>query len=55
MLSALDWANENADDRKTPGPRYDVRHAWGDGAHSDAHLGAILPDVLRWMWSDQNP
>jgi len=23
---------------------------WRDGAHSDAHGGAILPDVLRWLW-----
>jgi enterochelin esterase family protein len=23
---------------------------WGDGAHSDAHGGAILPDILRWLW-----
>jgi enterochelin esterase family protein len=27
-----------------------VRHEWGDGAHSDAHGGAILPDILRWIW-----
>ena len=25
-----------ADTAKTPGPRYDVKHEWGDGAHSDA-------------------
>ena len=39
-----------ADTAKTPGPRYEVRHEWGDGAHSDAHGGAILPDILRWIW-----
>jgi enterochelin esterase family protein len=55
MLSALEWANANADMQKTPGPRYEVNHVWGDGAHSDAQLGAILPDVLRWIWSDQKP
>jgi enterochelin esterase family protein len=52
MLSALEWANGNADAQKTAGPRYKVNHVWGDGAHSDAHGGSILPDVLRWIWSD---
>jgi enterochelin esterase-like enzyme len=52
MLSALTYANEAADKRKDAGARYDVNHAWGDGAHSDAHGGAILPDILRWIWRD---
>jgi enterochelin esterase family protein len=50
MLSALEWANAEADRKKTPGPRYAVEHVWGDGAHSDQHGGAILPDILRWLW-----
>jgi enterochelin esterase family protein len=57
MLSALEYANRTAD---TPnrsgavntGPRYQINHVWGDGAHSDVHIGSILPDVLRWIWSD---
>lgn len=53
MLSALEWANAEADRRKSPGPRYDVTHVWGDGAHSDAHGGALLPDMLRWLWREQ--
>ena len=52
LLSALLFANSNADARKVAGPRYDVKHEWGDGAHSGAHGGAILPDMLRWMWRD---
>jgi enterochelin esterase family protein len=52
MLSALEWANATADARKTAGARYEVSHVWGDGAHSDAHGGSILPDVLRWIWND---
>jgi enterochelin esterase family protein len=51
MLSALLYANRAADTRKIAGPRYEVRHEWGDGAHSDAHGGAILPEILRWIWS----
>jgi enterochelin esterase family protein len=51
MLSALQWANANADEKKTPGPRYDVRFEWGDGAHSDVQGGWLLPGVMRWMFS----
>ncbi len=50
MLAAFNYANANADRLKDSGPRYAVRHEWGDGAHSDAHGGAILPDILRWIW-----
>jgi enterochelin esterase family protein len=49
MLAAFEFANRNA---KEPGPRYDVNHVWGEGAHSDAHGGSLLPDILRWMWRD---
>jgi hypothetical protein len=52
MLSALEWANANADKKNLPGPRYQINHEWGDGGHSDAHGGAILPDMLRWLWQD---
>ena len=52
MLSAFEWANASADRRNAPGPRYRINHVWGDGSHSDAHGGAILPDILRWMWQD---
>lgn len=52
MLSAFEYANSNADAQKTPGPRYELKHEWGDGAHSDAHGGSLLPDILRWMWKN---
>jgi len=57
MLSALEWANANADTpgrggAARPGPRYQVKHEWGTGEHNDNHIGAILPDVLRWIWND---
>jgi hypothetical protein len=55
MLKSLEWANAHADAEKRAGPRYDVNHVWTDGAHSDADGGAILPDVLRWLWRDQRP
>lgn len=52
MLSALEFANANADRQKTGGPRYDINHLWGDGPHSDLHGGTVLPDILRWIWRD---
>jgi hypothetical protein len=55
MLSALEWANANADQRKTEGPRYQVNHAWGEGVHSGKHGGSILPEILRWLWKDYQP
>ena len=50
MLAALNWANANADKNNIPGARYQVKHVWGEGAHSDEHGGVLLPDMLRWMW-----
>lgn len=52
MLAALEWANKNADQRKSTGPRYRINHAWGDGAHNGRHGGSIFPDIMRWMWKD---
>ena len=31
---------------------YDLKHVFGEGGHSDNHGGAILPDILRWIWRD---
>jgi len=53
MLAALNWANARADAAGDTGPRYTVRHVWGDGAHSDAHGGMLLPQVLGWIWGPQ--
>jgi len=52
MLSAFEYANAKADKDGTLGVRYEVRHNWGDGAHSDAHGGALLPDILTWIWTN---
>lgn len=50
MLSALRWANSNADVLGVGGARYEINYVWGDGGHSDQHGGALLPDMLRWLW-----
>jgi enterochelin esterase family protein len=34
---------------------YEVKYVLGDGVHGSKHGGAILPDSLRWLWSDQVP
>jgi enterochelin esterase family protein len=31
---------------------YDVNYIWGIGTHSNKQGGAILPDMLRWLWRD---
>jgi enterochelin esterase-like enzyme len=31
---------------------YDMTYVFGEGNHSDNHGGAILPDMLRWLWRD---
>jgi enterochelin esterase family protein len=54
MLAALLYANRTADAAKTPGPRYDVKHEWGEGAHNDQHGGLLLPDALRWLWGKKS-
>jgi enterochelin esterase family protein len=49
-----DWFYQNVrlvDALKKKG--YDVNNSWGIGGHSSKHGGAILPDMLRWLWRDQ--
>lgn len=31
---------------------YDVKVEWGKDGHNPRHGGAILPEVLRWLWAD---
>lgn len=31
---------------------YDMRLVTGDGGHSPNHGGVLLPDALRWLWSE---
>jgi hypothetical protein len=52
MLSAFEFANAKADKDGKLGARYEVRHNWGDGAHSDQHGGVLLPQILKWIWTN---
>jgi enterochelin esterase family protein len=31
---------------------YDMKYVFGEGGHSDNHGGALMPDILRWIWRD---
>ncbi|MCA9177145.1 MAG: esterase family protein [Planctomycetales bacterium] len=33
--------------------KYKYRFEYGEGAHNGIHGGAILPDSMRWLWSDE--
>ena len=32
--------------------KYDLNYTWGVGTHSTKHGGAIMPEMLRWLWRD---
>jgi len=31
---------------------YDVNYAWGMNLHGQKYGGAILPEMMRWLWRD---
>ena len=31
---------------------YDINYAWGIGLHGQKQGGAILPEMMRWLWRD---
>jgi enterochelin esterase family protein len=31
---------------------YDMTYTWGIGKHGSAQGGAILPEMMRWLWRD---
>jgi len=32
--------------------KYDLNYTWGIGTHSNKQGGAIMPEMLRWLWRD---
>ena len=32
---------------------YDINYVWGIGLHGQKQGGAILPEMMRWLWRDQ--
>lgn len=53
LAAALRYANRVADENGSDGFRYQLKTVWTDGQHSDSDAGALLPDALRWLWSDE--
>jgi len=48
-----DWFYQNVQLMKALTEKgYDLNYQWGIGRHSQKHGGAILPDMLRWLWRD---
>ena len=31
---------------------YDLNYSFGIGTHSNKHGGAMMPEMLRWIWRD---
>jgi enterochelin esterase family protein len=52
MAAAFDYANRRAAEAGEDGERYRVRTVWTDGEHTDNDGGALLPEALRWLWSE---
>jgi len=49
----LNWFAENLETAAALARAgYDFRLVVGDGGHSPNHGGVLLPDALRWLWSD---
>jgi enterochelin esterase family protein len=48
-----DWFHQNVRLMKALTQKgYDVNYAWGMNGHGQKFGGAILPDMMRWLWRD---
>ena len=49
----LDWFYQNVRMAKALTAKgYDLNYIWGIGRHSQKHPGAVLPEMMRWLWRD---
>jgi enterochelin esterase-like enzyme len=49
----LDWFLQNVRMMQALTEKgYDVNYAWGMNLHGQKMSGAILPDMMRWLWRD---
>jgi enterochelin esterase-like enzyme len=50
---AVDWFYQNVRMMEALTAKgYDVNYAWGMNKHGQKMGGAILPDMMRWLWRD---
>jgi enterochelin esterase family protein len=48
-----DWHAQNIKMAKAlTEKKYDVNYTWGLGTHNNKQGGAIMPEMLRWLWRD---
>jgi predicted alpha/beta superfamily hydrolase len=51
--AGLDWHNQNIRMVEAlTAKHYDMNYTWGIGSHSGKQGGAIMPEMLRWLWRD---
>jgi enterochelin esterase family protein len=49
----LDWHAQNIKMMQALTEKgYDVNYCWGIGTHSGKQAGAVMPEMLRWLWRD---
>jgi enterochelin esterase family protein len=50
---ARDWHGQNIRMMEAlTAQKYDLNFVWGIGTHSHRQAGAIMPEMLRWLWRD---
>ena len=51
--STRDWFYQNVRLMEALSKKgYDLNYAWGMNRHGQAMGGAILPEMMRWLWRD---
>ncbi|QEL18009.1 alpha/beta hydrolase [Limnoglobus roseus] len=49
----MDWFHQNVRLMKALTQKgYDVNYSWGMNAHGQKFGGAIMPEMMRWLWRD---
>jgi enterochelin esterase family protein len=49
----MDWFHQNVRLMKALNQKgYDVNYSWGMNSHGQKFGGAILPEMMRWLWRD---
>jgi enterochelin esterase family protein len=49
----MDWFYQNVRLMKALTKKgYDVNYSWGVNGHGQKFGGAILPEMMRWLWRD---